>query len=439
MDKFYQYGVYLKDLTGIQKRYLNDFDHRFFVVSAGRRSRKTLIGENKGLITAMQNSNHKAFFAAPTHDQAKQIFWERLVNKTKLLEVQKSISASELTIRLKNGSKLKVVGLDKPSRIEGETPSWNFGLITEMPDCKPEAWAQHVRPLFSDTNGICILDGVPDARAKWYKELALYACGGFIPETKPNEGAIGENPNDPEWVYYSWFSSDVLSNEEIESVKRQVDERTYKQEYEGSYLEIGGLVYYNYTDKNTTNIEFSSSKDTVISLDFNVNPMTAIILQNRETDVWDCVKEFSLNNSNTWEMGETLKDFLTINNFSGKVWLTGDYSGRARDTTALKSAQSDWVILKEILPNIIQKTKRTGIKNSVNSTNALFCNTLGERKLFINPKECRFLHRDLTRQVWNNNGELEDESGTIGHKADALRYFCEVFYPIRQGVEVSYL
>ncbi len=34
----------LHDLTPIQQEYYRDFEHRFFVIPAGRRSRKTLLG-----------------------------------------------------------------------------------------------------------------------------------------------------------------------------------------------------------------------------------------------------------------------------------------------------------------------------------------------------------------------------------------------------------
>jgi hypothetical protein len=431
MSKAVDIGLTIYPITDIQLQYLNDLKHRFFVVSAGRRSRKTLIGRKKILFNAILNQNHKYFMAAPTHDQAKSIFWEGLKKQTKLLDIQKKhgVNESDLTIFLKNGTKIKIVGIDRPERIEGETPSWNGGLITEAPNCKKEAWYEHIRPLFSDTHGFCILDGVPDSRHQWHKDLALYATGGFIPSTKPLEGAYAENPNDPEYCYYSWFSSDVLTPGEIESVKRQLDERTYKQEYEGSFENPGGLVYYAYQERNIMNLEYDSSRDTIITFDFNVSPGTAIILQMFEPDQWCAVTEFSRNDTNTSEMGTLAKDFIEQNGLNAKLWLTGDYTGTARKTSASSGSQSDWKILEQIF-KAKPKIKQVSIKDSVNSLNGMFYNTFGEMKLYVNANNCPKLHRDLTRQNWKDNGDLNDENGTIGHKSDALRYFAENFYPI---------
>ena len=56
--------------------------------------------------------------AAPTYAQAKLIFWEELKRDTKYFQ-SKTPSESELWVKLKNGSEIRVLGLDKPERIEG--------------------------------------------------------------------------------------------------------------------------------------------------------------------------------------------------------------------------------------------------------------------------------------------------------------------------------
>ena len=77
----------LINLTEPNKRYYKDL-HRFICVPAGRRSRKDLIGVRKMLVDpergAFNCKNQLYIFAAPTHSQAKSIFWETLKRDTKL-------------------------------------------------------------------------------------------------------------------------------------------------------------------------------------------------------------------------------------------------------------------------------------------------------------------------------------------------------------------
>ena len=60
--------------------------------------------------------------AAPTHQQARDIFWEDM---KALVPVQfvRAVRESDLTIHLVNGSHIRVAGLDKPQRVEGRPQS----------------------------------------------------------------------------------------------------------------------------------------------------------------------------------------------------------------------------------------------------------------------------------------------------------------------------
>lgn len=59
------------------------------------------------------------FAAAPTHAQAKKIFWDDLKAFTLSCLHPRKPSESDLIIYLPNGSEIHVLGLDKPQRIEG--------------------------------------------------------------------------------------------------------------------------------------------------------------------------------------------------------------------------------------------------------------------------------------------------------------------------------
>jgi len=193
----------LRNLTQRQIDFYND-KHRFVILPAGRRSRKTLISKRKILLAALQNSDHKYFHGAPTRQQAKQIFWKDLLHYTSYFR-SKPPNNTELYVTLHNGSEIHVIGLDRPERVEGQV--WHGCHITEMGNIKDGAWEENIRPVLSDTKGFAILDGVPEGRNHYY-DKALYASGGALPTTLPIKGAFAENPEDREWAYFTWFSAD---------------------------------------------------------------------------------------------------------------------------------------------------------------------------------------------------------------------------------------
>ena len=109
-----------------QVEFANDVA-RFVIAACGRRSGKTHIATVRQIIAALLTDRPDAWFvfAAPTHQQAKRIFWQRLLRIIPKSLVRE-IRYSDLSIRLVNGALLSVLGLDKPQRVEvaRSTESW---------------------------------------------------------------------------------------------------------------------------------------------------------------------------------------------------------------------------------------------------------------------------------------------------------------------------
>ncbi|MCK4761968.1 MAG: hypothetical protein KAW12_07200 [Candidatus Aminicenantes bacterium] len=286
-------------LTPIQLKYFNDWDHRFQVISAGRRSGKSMIGKRKGLIFSLQHQHVRGFYAAPTHLQAKAIFWKQLKDETKYLRHR--ISESELSIELRNGSFIQVVGLDKPERVEGQP--WDWAHLTEFPNMKSNVWIEHLRPAFSEVSevtgkpGWVIFDGTPEGLNHYYN-LALMATDGVIPEPVPIEGAFASSEQNPEWALYTWLSSDILPGYEIANAESELDQVTFYQEYGGKFLGRKGRAYYAFGDDNIRNIRYNPEEEIHCGIDFNVNPMTCTIGHIRGNE-YQQFGELYLPNSNT--------------------------------------------------------------------------------------------------------------------------------------------
>jgi hypothetical protein len=415
----------LKNLTPIQKKYYND-THRFSITSAGRRSRKTIISmaklENRALDRSLIEKNCRYFHAAPVWGQAKKIFWDLLKKNTKMFWV-KNPYETDLIVFLINGIEIHVTGLDKPSRIEGQP--WHGGHITEMPNTKPKIWGEHIRPLFSDTNGFCFLDGVPEGKGDDYYDMVLHACGGAIPQTMPNGvGAYGENPQDPEWAFFTWLSADVLTEAEIISAKIGVDERTFRQEWEGSFESMEGRAYYNFSKENLKLCKYKEGQTVHIGMDFNVNPMTAVF-GHIESDEYHQFGEAYLKNSNTFEMARHIAELFPID----KVTIYPDSTGNARESNAWKT---DLQILRDYGYYIRAKSTNPYVRDRINAVNSLICSMGGKRRYFANPETCPKTINDLNRVERLPDGrenKKQEEQGLV-HISSALGYLINFNFPV---------
>ena len=410
----------LVDLTDIQAKYLLDDFHRFTVLSAGRRSRKTLMGKAKLIRRACETVGNY-FAAAPTIAQAKRIFWKDLVNWCYYFT--KSINKTDMEIHLLNGSMIAVVGLDKAYRLEGS--EWHGCLITEMGNIKSEVWQENIRPALSDTNGFAMLDGVPEGRNHYY-DIALYSAGhSILPTTYPILGAYASR-ND-EWAFYTWFSSDVLSAGEIQQAQDELDEKTFKQEYEGSFESYEGLAYYSFSQDNIDNsIQYNSNYEVVVGHDFNVNPMSCALCH----DIDGTIQQFGelyMRNANTYESGEKLRELFGVSN----VKIYPDSSGKSRSSNA---TQSDLAILRGMGFRIYAKSSNPRVKDRVAAVNAKMRNAAGKVAYKINADNCKETIKDFQKVERDAYGDIVKDDLMRTHVSDALGYFIAYKYPLRKSV-----
>lgn len=423
----------LINLTRINQQYFNDIKHRFIVVSAGRRSRKTLIAQRKLYYTAPTklNANKRYFAGAPTRKQAKNIFWKGLKRDFYFHQSRKP-SETELIIFLQNGTEVHVVGLETAERIEGQP--WDGAIITEFPNVKADVWGEHLQPMFSDTKGWAILDGVPEGRNHYYKH-ALYASGGVIPETIPKVGAIGFNPEDPLWGFYTWHSADVIDESEILQAKRVLDPRTFAQEYEGSFESYEGQLYYCFHKKNVDEDLTKRNFNEPINLtcDFNKSPMVWTVSQNFEHKGYRAKKilnEISIPfNAKTPAMVELFKKYYGSQS-NKTIKLRGDASGNFEDW---KDFSTDYVTIRDKLRasgwRVIMQIPdaNPSVNNRTNIVNALLKSDEGKIRLFISPK-CLYLIDDLEQNETDNKGSKDKTDTQRTHASDCIDYDVWIDY-----------
>ena len=289
---------------------------RFPVVPAGRRSGKTERFK-RFLVKQASKVPGQYFAAAPTHDQAKKIFW----NDLKLLSLSashsKPPSESDRIIFLPNSSEIHVIGLDKPQRIEGIP--WKGGGIDEFADVKEGAWEENILPALNTVNPLdedyrawCWLFGVPEGLNHFY-DLAEYA----------------KNSGDADWALFHWKSAEILPPDIIEAAMRQMGKRQFKQEYEASFETATGRVYEDYSSDNYTDAKIEPHEQLCWYHDFNYTPLSSGIGVRRgeKRDQVYCLEEIVLTSAvsrqSALEFVERYKDHKNRH-----VILYGDPNGK---------------------------------------------------------------------------------------------------------------
>ena len=108
--------------------------------------------------------------------------------------------------------------------------------------------------------------------------------------------------NDWKSFKFTTLQGEQVSEEEINQAKEDLDTRTFQQEYEATFVNYSGMIYYNFSrDKNIIEKYTKDSPVLHIGLDFNVDPMSAVVCV-VEKDIVFVIDEIQIYSSNTQEI-----------------------------------------------------------------------------------------------------------------------------------------
>ena len=435
-DRFYQ----LKEHAEQTRLWLSQA--RFNLVHAGRRSGKTEItGKRKVVINALNGSKYpdpKFFCGAPTRDQAKRIYWKDLKLMTRDLWAD-TPSESHLIIPLINGAEIHVLGMDKPERIEG-TP-WDGGVLDEYGNMKKETWGEHVRPALADRGGWCDFIGVPEGRNHYFD----------LTETAQKRKAEAIKKGHPIiWDVFWWKSADILDPEEIRQAKEDLDELTYQQEYEGSFVNFEGQAYYAFfRDVHVGRLVYNRKMPLLFMFDFNVSPGCAVVGQeqylptskNYGTGLIDEV-HIERNSTVLKVCDQLIKKYPK---HEGPIICYGDATGGAGGPAKIMG--SEWQLIKGKLMGYYGG-KRVSFrvprenpreKNRVASVNSRLLSYDGKVKMIVDGNKCHYTIKDFegVRLKDDGSGALDKSDIALSHLTDAIGYYIWREFPLKKVYEPS--
>lgn len=397
-------------LTNPQKQVI-DCKTRFRVLISGRRFGKTFISINE-LARFARYPKKKCWYVAPSYRMAKSIVWHDLLDRLYKHKWISTVNHADLTVYLKNSSVISLRGADNEQSLRGV--GLDFLVLDEFADISESAWTEVLRPTLSDRNGHCLFTGTPRGYGNWSYLLFLKA------ET------------DKEWssFQYTTLEGGQVSANEIEQARADLDERTFKQEYEASFVNYAGAIYYNF-DRTVNVIESyeRKTKQIHIGMDFNIDPMSCVIAEIIDNTVY-IFDEIQIYSSNTNEISEEIKTRYP----NDYIYVYPDPASNQRKTSA--GGITDLAILKNSGFNIRVRNTHPLIRDRINAVNTKLKNSKGINSLFIANK-CKNVIKSLERQIYKEGTVIPDKENGYDHMNDSLGYMIEYLYPIRREFKPS--
>lgn len=324
-----------------------------------------------------------------------------------------SINQTDSFAKLPNGSEIWFGGLDDAKRVEkilGKEYSTIF-----FNECSQLSYSaiQIALTRLAEKNAlrnVVYYDQNPPNKAHW--SYSVFELG-----LNPIDDEPLKNPE--QYVSFIMNPKDNLDNIDPEYMEllNNMPEQDRARFLDGKYLDVDdGQVYHAFRkEQHVKPITVRHNITYYIGMDFNVNPMTAVIFQivNNKIQVFD---EVFLENSDTHKMITELKK----RGYKG-LKVIPDSTGANRKT----SGASDFQLLREAGFQVMD-VFNPHISDRVNNVNRL----LSTDKIEIDPK-CKKLINDLIKVAWKDN--KPDQKGAnkmLTHISDALGYGCHKMMPL---------
>lgn len=192
-----------------------------------RRAGKTVASINDVVARALKEGKADGRYAyvAPYYSQAKAIAWDYLLHYSE--PVRRASSATELSVELVNGARVRLYGADNPDALRGIY--LDGALLDEYADFRPSVYPLVIRPMLMDRGGWTTWIGTPKGHNAFYE----------VRQQAIRERALG-------WYHLELKASStgILSPQELADARRSMSADQFDQEFECSFeAAIPGAVW----------------------------------------------------------------------------------------------------------------------------------------------------------------------------------------------------
>lgn len=372
---------------------------KFTCLLSGIGGGKTFTGCHWALKNAHQFPKAKGFIGANTYGQLRDATLAAFFNECERLGITYTFNQSTGYLSVL-GAEILCKSTDNYEMLRGSEFAWEW--LDEASYMKREAFNVLVGRLRDKRGPLQILLTTTPKGYNWVYDY-------FHPS--------GEN-HTKDYLLIKAKSSDntFLPDGYIDAVKAQFDERLVEQELMGEFVNLTqGKCYHAFEFSHIQDIQLDESLPIWIGMDFNVDPMTAVICQ-YYSDTMHIVGEIHIRNSNTYEMAKVI-----LENF-GKCKIVADTSGAARKT----SGSTDFQILKEFGHEVVH-TRKPHVIDRVNNMNRIF--KLNKFKI---ASSCKKTINDLEKVTWKEGTTDIDKNSDkmLTHLSDGLGYLAFHLMPM---------
>jgi hypothetical protein len=412
---------------------------RFRVLASGRRFGKSWLSVAELLKFASAKANSVCWYVAPSYRMAERIMWPILKQNIPDAWVFKK-NETKLMITLVNGSSISLCGAENYDSLRGS--GIDFVVLDEFAFMSRIAWDTVIRPALATGEGHALFISSPDGLNHFYD---FYKRGVIYFEN--------------EWK--SWRFTTIeggwVTAKEIESARRELDSRTFEQEYLGEFKSFSGRVAYDFSEENYKHeLLHYLHKPLEICLDYNSSPGIAAIVQEQVMP-----GQYELFNTGT----EIIKSQVIGSGVIGEVWIPrhsntimvcrkiyedwkhhkgpiifyGDPAGGQQKSSGI--AGSDW----DLVQNFFKQTEwanrisydvpraHPSVRSRINAMNCRIKSIDGIIRFMVDPVAAPHVIEDFERLtvLEGSNGEIDKKSNkAIGHLFDAVSYREAQKYPV---------
>jgi len=377
-------------------------DERFRVLVAGRRFGKSYLSCVELLKGAISKPGETYFYCAPTYRMAKDIAWKTL---KKLVPKQwiKSKNETDLKIELVNESTIELKGTENAMALRGR--SLSGVVLDEAAFMDREVWSEVIRPALADKQGWALFISTPDGTASWFYDLWCY-----VPEDESGD-----------WKRWSFTTIEGgnVPKEEVEAARGQLDNRTFRQEFEASFENLTGLVAVSFDDENiSSEVQDLHMLPLYMGVDFNVDPLCGICAVKSNENLYVFDEIILTGGATTWDFAEEVVNRYGVER---RIITCPDPTGGARKTSGV--GLTDHTILRRSGFTVSSPKAPWKIRDKITAVNTALYDANGDRRTFIHPR-CKELIKSLRTLTYAPNTGLPNKNLGVDHAFDAFGYLC---------------
>lgn len=265
-------------LTPMQLKILQD-NHRFKVLCIGRQSGKSHLAACMVIMKALQKPNSVIWLISPVYRQSGYMF-DKIVTlcKDNNIPISTKRSNQDMVITFSiTGSKFQALSGDDGDKLRGQT--LDYLILDEAAMLNDEIWSKYLRPMTAVFRSEVLFLSTPKGK-NWFYDI--YKLG---------------LEDSPEWKSFQATSYDGIicahdkpddhpGKDELDKIKSETDDLTWRQEYLAEFLDSGGVVFTSYTPAHySDDIEIEDGAVYFVSIDLaKHSDYTVLFVANVETN-----------------------------------------------------------------------------------------------------------------------------------------------------------